>query len=54
MVAAGCQPGGLPRRVDAPHLHPDRRQTTDAQHQDDRQRGNGERRLDGDATLLTT
>ena len=54
LVTTGGQPCGLSRRVDAPHLHADRGEPADAQHQDHRQRGDRERRLDGDTTPVIT
>ena len=46
---AGCLPGG----IDASHLHRHRGESGDTEHQNDDQRGDGERRLDGGSTAVT-
>ena len=54
VVAAGRQPSGLPGGVDTAHLHRHRGEPGHAQHQHDDQRGDGERRLDGDRTGISS
>ena len=54
LVTAGREPRRLTRGVDTPHLHCDRGEAADTQHQDDGQRGDGEGRLDRDTSRVGT
>jgi hypothetical protein len=53
IVATGREPGSLPGRVDAPHLHRHGREARQAQHQDHHERRDRKRGLDGGATDVT-
>ena len=54
-VGAACrQPGRFPGRVDAPHLHAERREPGRAEDQDRHERGDRERGLDGDGAVIAT
>ena len=53
VVTACRESGRLPGGVDAPHLHRDRGERGQTQHQNHHQRGDGERRLDGGSATIT-
>jgi hypothetical protein len=54
LVTAGSQPGRLAGRVDAAHLHRNRSDTGQAQHQHHDQRGDPQRRFNGARTGAPT